>query len=102
MRQISQLPSVLFDLARLPGINNLLRQPQALANFLASQAWPDEMEEAAELESEEAEELAEMTPLVEQWLAELPEQHLLNLSVAMESLVPGSEEYLRMMSPIRS
>lgn len=103
MRQPSQLPSVLFDLARLPGVANLLRNPPALTTYLRGQAWPENLDEteAAEADSEESQELAEMTPIVEEWLTSLKPEAVQNLSAAVEKVTPGSAEVLQNLLPVK-
>lgn len=103
MRSPDQLPSVLLDLSRHPGAKHLLNNPKALENYLRSQGWPENLEETAEQlalpDSQEASELAEMTPLVETWLESLFVVQLLNLEEAVEKVCPGSKEMLQVMIP---
>lgn len=103
MRHPDQLPSVLHDLSRHPGAKHLLNNPPSLATYLRSQGWPENLEEAAEQlalpDSEQAQELAEMTPLVETWLKTLSYQQQVNLGFAVEELCQGSMEALETMFP---
>ncbi len=103
MRNPAQLPSVLLDLSRHPGARHLLNNPQALETFLRSQGWPDPFPEAEQMalpESAEAQEEAEIAPLVETWLASLEPRPLQHLEQALESVCPGSGEMLSMLTPL--
>lgn len=99
MRSIGELPSVLYDLARHPDLGELLFDSKRFEAYLKTDAWPEQMDDWAALDSQMAAEMAEMTPEVERWLATLSAFSLNLLAEALEDLVPGSVELLRSMLP---
>ena len=101
MRNLDQLPSVLYPLSLDPSAPRYLEQPpERLAIFLAREVWEDSQESARnDLDSQEASEEAEMSYLVEQWLATLSHQQQENLANALEIVCQGSKELLQTMLP---
>lgn len=110
MRNPDQLPNVLHNLLRHPGLKNLLRNPQALTTYLDKQAWvetPAEEEDngpwdfSTAPDSQEAQELAEVMPLVEERLEELdltPEQQTA-LKMGLVQVCPDCREHLEILMP---
>lgn len=106
MRDPDQLPSVLHSLLDHPGLQNLLKQPQALATYLDKQAWPH-LPEGTDLsmenspDSQEAAEEAELMPLVEEQLAnlELTPQQEKTLKAALAQTCPDCREMLEILMP---
>ena len=101
MRNLDHLPSVLLDLSRHPSVSHLLNQkPTVLESYLRSQGWPEDLQEDAQPDSQEAQELAEMTTLVENWLWTRTPRQRTTLEVALEAVAPGASGALRAMMPI--
>ena len=110
MRNPDQLPNVLHNLLRHPGLKNLLRNPKALVIYLQTQAWPETPAEEEENgpwdssvapDSQEAQELAEVMPLVEEQLEALdltPEQQTA-LKTGLVQVYPDCRETLEILLP---
>lgn len=78
MRDPDQLPSVLHTLLAHPNVQKLINQPATLVNYLRHQGWPELPEDVDPLwgtsihpDSQEANEQAQILPLVEEQLAAL-------------------------------
>ncbi len=99
MRNLDQLPSVLHDLSLYSGASNLLNQPPLLREMLPTQIWPDNLEEDdAQLESQEAEELAEIQLLASQFVNSLTPEQRITLEDELERLEPGAGEAFRVLA----
>ena len=102
MRTLDQLPSVLHDLARHPNVSQILKQPTpALVNYLSNQAWPEDLDEEAQPETQQAEELASLMPTVETFLDSHPLPQMQHLAQALETVHPGSKDLMQRLMPLK-